>query len=77
MQKLQDNFMIIIYQPRFCMSDVTYPNESWKCWDKIMKLENTSVLSLSPSSRSPSLLLGTTADYVSPMTEIFRDCPGK
>lgn len=77
MQKLKDNFMIIIYQPRFCMSDVTYRNESWKCWDKIMRLENTSVLSLSPSSRSPSLLLGTTADYVSPVTKIFRDCPGK
>lgn len=75
MRELKNTFIIIIYQPRHCVSYVTYPNEPWKCWDRKMRLENTSVLSPSPSSRSPSLLQGTTTNYMSLFIEILDTVP--
>ena len=69
----KDNFAITFYPPQL-FEYLSYPNESWKSWDRKMRLEKTRLLSLSPLSRRPRLLNGQYCCLEVPLHWDFRYC---
>ena len=69
----KDNFAITFYPPQL-FEYLSYPNESWKSWDRKMRLEKTRLLSLSPLSRRPRLRNGQYCCLEVPLHRDFRYC---